>query len=65
MATPFLAATAAAFGLYVYMRRASDTPQLSNVDHPPDTWSEAIYYAKEVFRCDPRPLSMHGLCGTS
>lgn len=68
MSTPVIAASAAAFGLYVYLRQRANGEQGSladvgradsaagtaeawrHVEHPPNTWTEALYYLKEVCR---------------
>jgi hypothetical protein len=72
METPIIATGAAALGLYMYLKgRTAASVALTDggisppasieawrhVEHAPNTWTETLYYFKEVFRREPKRFS--------
>lgn len=59
MATGVVTAGAAAVALYLYLKQRPYCgggpddeliPACRDVEHPPNTWTESLYYFKEVLR---------------
>lgn len=58
MATPLIAASTAALGVYIYLKQRSTPGALRGmeemwwpVERPPEGWGNSIFYLTDVFRC--------------